>query len=103
MGGMGTFDLITRRPNLAAAAFPICGAGDANMITKTRKTLPLWIFHGADDNVVPVAQSRLMVNLLNKQIPPVKYSEYPGVGHDSWKNAFAEPGLLPWLFAQRKK
>lgn len=103
MGGMGTFDLITRRPNLAAAAFPICGAGDANLITKTRKTLPLWIFHGADDNVVPVSQSRLMVNLLNKQIPPVKYSEYPGVGHDSWKNAFAEPGLLPWLFAQRKK
>ena len=73
------------------------------MINKCRKTLPLWIFHGADDTVVPVAQSRLMVNLLKEQIPPVKYSEYPGVGHDSWKNAFAEPGLLPWLFAQRKK
>lgn len=103
MGGMGTFDLITRRPNLVAAAFPICGAGDPTMINKCRKTLPLWIFHGADDTVVPVAQSRLMVNLLKEQIPPVKYSEYPGVGHDSWKNAFAEPGLLPWLFAQRKK
>lgn len=103
MGGMGTFDLIARRPNLVAAAFPICGAGDPTMITKTRKTLPIWIFHGEDDTVVPAANSRLMVNLLKNQLPPVKYSEYPGVGHDSWRNAFAEPGLLPWLFAQRKK
>ena len=103
MGGMGTFDLITRRPNLAAAAFPICGAGDPAAISKVRKTLPLWIFHGSADESVPVAQSRLMVNLLKTQTPPVKYSEYWGVGHDSWKNAFAEPGLLPWLFTQRKK
>lgn len=103
MGGMGTFDLITRRPNLVAAAFPICGAGDPASIYKVRKTLPLWIFHGAADESVPVAQSRLMVNLLSNQTPPVKYSEYPGVGHDSWKNAFSEPELLPWLFAQRKK
>lgn len=103
MGGMGTFDLITRRPNLAAAAFPICGAGDPNMIARTRKTLPLWIFHGAEDNVVLPSQSRLMVSLLKNQIPSVKYTEYPGVGHDSWKNAFAEADLLPWLFAQRKK
>jgi predicted peptidase len=33
----------------------------------------------------------------------VKYSEYPGVGHNSWDNAFAEPELLPWLFKQKKK
>lgn len=103
MGGMGTFDMITRRPNLVAAAFPICGAGDQQNAIKIRKNLPLWVFHGAADEVVPVAQSRVMVHLLKDQNPPVKYSEYPRVGHDSWKNAFAEPGLLPWLFAQRKK
>jgi hypothetical protein len=32
----------------------------------------------------------------------VTYTEYPGVQHDSWKNAFAEPELLPWLFGKSR-
>ena len=103
MGGMGTFDFIARRPDLFAAAFPICGGGDPDNILKARKKLPIWVFHGADDPVVPVGQSRLMVNILRQQNRPVTYSEYPGVQHDSWKNAFAEPELLPWLFSKRKR
>jgi predicted peptidase len=102
MGGMGTFDILSRRPDLFAAAFPICGAGDPGAISKYRKGLPFWVFHGAADPVVPVSNSRLMVDLLQKNKFKVRYSEYPGVGHDSWKNAFAEKELLPWLFAQKK-
>jgi predicted peptidase len=102
MGGMGTFDILSRRPDLFAAAFPICGAGDPNAIHKYRKGLPFWVFHGAADPVVLVSNSRLMVDLLQKNKFKVKYSEYPGVGHDSWKNAFAEKELLPWMFAQKK-
>lgn len=102
MGGMGTFDILSRRPDLFAAAFPICGAGDPNAIKRYRKGLPLWVFHGAADPVVLVSNSRFMVDQLQKNKFKVKYSEYPGVGHDSWKNAFAEKDLLPWLFAQKK-
>jgi hypothetical protein len=43
-----------------------------------------------------------MVRVLQEAGAIVKYSEYPGVGHDSWKNAFAEPDLLPWLFSNKK-
>ena len=46
--------------------------------------------------------SRLMVKSLKAAGAKVKYTEYPGVGHDSWKNAFAEPDVLDWLFAQKK-
>jgi predicted peptidase len=60
------------------------------------------VFHGTDDQIIPVSNSRLMVNAMRKNNALVKYTEYPGVGHDSWKNAFAEKDLLPWLFAQRK-
>ena len=102
MGGMGTFDALARRPDLFAAAFPICGAGDARMVKKYRKGLPIWVFHGGADMVVPVSNSRLMVGELQKVKAKVKYTEYPGVGHDSWKNAFAEKELLPWIFGQRK-
>lgn len=102
MGGMGTFDALARRPDLFAAAFPICGAGDPRMVKKYRKGLPIWVFHGDADEVVPVSNSRLMVHELKKVKARVKYTEYPGVRHNSWTPAFAEKDLLPWLFAQRK-
>lgn len=101
MGGMGTYDIIARRPQLFAAAIPICGAGDPNAVKKYRKNLPVWAFHGSADNVVLPSNSRLMVGLMQERKMKVRYTEYPGVGHDSWRNAFAEPELLPWLFAQR--
>jgi predicted peptidase len=102
MGGMGTFDALARRPDLFAAAFPICGAGDPKAVTRYRKKLPIWVFHGSEDMVVPVSNSRLMVGELQKEKAKVKYTEYPGVGHDSWRNAFLEPELLPFVFAQKK-
>jgi predicted peptidase len=59
-------------------------------------------YHGGADPVVPVGNSRLMVEALKAAKAKVTYTEYPGVGHDSWKKAFAEPNLLPWLFEQQR-
>ncbi len=103
LGGFGTFDALQRRPDLFAAAFPICGGGDPKFVTRYRKKLPIWVFHGDADKSVPVSNSRIMVDALKKAKAIVRYSEYPGVEHDSWIKAFAEPDLLPWLFAQKLK
>ncbi len=103
MGGMGTFEAITRHPRTFAAAVPVCGGGDASLVDKFAKKVPVWIFHGADDSVVHVDYSREMVKAAEAAGGKVKYTEYPGVGHDSWNNAFAEADLLPWLFSQKKK
>jgi predicted peptidase len=102
MGGMGTFEILWRKPDFFAGAFAICGGGDPAKVAGYAKDFPIWVFHGASDNVVPVSNSRLMVNTLKAAGAKVKYSEYPGVGHDSWKNAFAEPDFLEWLFEQKK-
>ncbi|MFT3701041.1 MAG: prolyl oligopeptidase family serine peptidase [Agriterribacter sp.] len=102
MGGFGTFELLWRRPQLFAAAFPICGGGNPASAKIYGKHFPIWVFHGADDDVVPIANSRTMVDALKTAGAKLKYTEYAGVKHDSWKNAFAEPELLPWLFAQKK-
>ncbi|HTI09043.1 MAG TPA: dienelactone hydrolase family protein [Puia sp.] len=102
MGGMGTFEILWRKPHFFAAAFPICGAGDPAKVRVYARKFPIWVFHGGNDPVVPVGNSRLMVRELKAARARVTYNEYPGVQHDSWKNAFAEPGLLPWLFEQRK-
>lgn len=102
MGGMGTFEILWRKSGFFAAAFPICGGGDPSKVSLYARNFPIWVFHGASDPVVPVSNSRRMVNALKAAGAKVKYSEYPGVGHDSWNNAFAEPTLLSWLFAQKR-
>ena len=102
MGGMGTFELLWRKPNFFAAAFPICGGGNTSSASIYGKDFPIWIFHGDKDPVVDVNDSRQMVEALKTAGAKVKYSEYPGVKHDSWKKAFAEPQLIAWLFSQHR-
>lgn len=103
LGGMGTFDMLARYPDVFAAAFPICSAGDVTAASRYGKKVAMWIFHGGDDKVVPVDFSRAFYKALKGMNADVKYTEYPGVGHNSWDNAFAEPTLLPWLFSHKKQ
>ena len=103
MGGMGTFESVFRYPDLYAAALPICGGGDANAYDQRLKNTSFWIFHGADDGVVDVKLSREMVARLKEMKIPVKYTEYPGVNHNSWDNAFADANYLKWMFMQQRK
>jgi len=101
MGGYGTWDLITRLPDTFAAAVPICGGGDETKAPAMAK-IPQWIFHGGADNVVKPERSRNMVEALKKAGAEPKYTEYPGVGHNSWDKAYGEADLWTWLFSQKR-
>lgn len=101
MGGFGTFDALQRRPDLFAAAVPICGAGDLSK-AKAIAHIPVWAFHGDKDTAVPVSGSREMVAALKAAGGTVKYTEYKGVGHNSWSPAFAEKEFWTWLFAHKR-
>ncbi|MBI5915212.1 MAG: prolyl oligopeptidase family serine peptidase [Bacteroidetes bacterium] len=102
MGGFGTFEAVWREPGLFAAAAPICGGGDAKNYSEAAAKVPFWVFHGEVDAVVPAEKSREMHQRLQELNASVKYSEYPGVNHNSWENAFAEKDYLPWLFSKKK-
>ncbi len=101
MGGYGTWDVIARRPDLFAAAVPMCGGGDEKTAPRIAG-VPIWNFHGALDGAVPVARSRSMIAALKEAGAKPRYTEYPDCGHNCWDRAVAEPELLPWLFAQRR-
>jgi predicted peptidase len=101
MGGYGTWDALVKRPELFAAAALICGGGDTSHVSKC-KDIPIWAFHGADDRIVPVEQSREMIEALKAAGASPKYTEYPGVGHHSWAQTYSNPDLYAWLFSQRK-
>lgn len=101
MGGYGTWDLVTRSPERWAAAVPICGGGDAARIAAA-KDVPLWAFHGALDPTVPPVRTRELILALRAAGGQPMFSDYPYVKHDSWLLAYAEPELLPWMFAQKR-
>lgn len=102
MGGMGTYELLRRKPKMFAAAFAICGGDSVANVRKYRKT-PLWIFHGEKDNVVPVVLSTAIADQLKVLGVDPKITLYPEDGHNSWDSAFAEPELLSWLFSNERK
>ncbi|NNE90483.1 MAG: prolyl oligopeptidase family serine peptidase [Verrucomicrobiales bacterium] len=101
MGGFGTFGAVGQRPDLFAAAAPVCGGYDPSKAEKFAK-IPIWIFHGEKDTTVPVSMSREMVEALKKAGGEPNYTEFPGVGHNSWTPAYAKDELWEWLFAREK-
>lgn len=102
MGGMGTFELLRRKRYTFAAAFSICGGDNTNNIKKYQR-VPLWLFHGAKDDVVDPAFSMVIAERLKNVGDEVKFTLYPKDNHNSWDSAFAEPELLPWLFSHKKQ
>ena len=101
MGGFGVWDMIARTPDLFAAAVPVCAGADEATAERLTK-LPIWTFHGDKDTVVKVERSRRMIAAIEKAGGKPKYTEYPGVGHNSWTQAYADPKLMEWLFAQKR-
>lgn len=102
MGGMGTFELLSRKPNLFAAAFAICGGGNTDAAKAYATTVDLWIFHGAKDDVVDPQLSVDMVAAILKYGGKPNFSLYADDNHNSWDSTFAEPKLLTWLFSKSK-
>ena len=102
MGGYGTWDAIQRHPQRFAAAAPICGGGDESQAERLAK-LPLWVFHGAKDNVVKPERSRNMIAAIKKAGGSPKYTEYPNAGHNSWSATYSNPEYYKWLFSQQRE
>lgn len=107
LGGYGVWHTAQLHPERFAAIVPVCGgiapAQTAASVARAVGHIPAWIFHGADDDIIPVAESRNMHKALHKATPGARYTEYPACGHDSWTRAYAEPELWTWLFAQRQR
>jgi predicted peptidase len=101
MGGMGTFEILRRKPKAFAAAFAICG-GDNIKNVKKYKNVPLWIFHGGKDTTVPLSKSEVVVNELKRVNQQPKFTIYPEAGHNSWDPAFAEPEFISWIFSHKR-
>jgi len=123
MGGYGTWYLAQKYPGRFAALVVVCGGIHPPAATlKAHPELvkwvpedgpksyaeaaarigkvPVWIFHGADDEVVPVTESQRMQAAMKQIGAEVHYTEFPGVKHVSWDKAYDDPKLFQWLFSK---
>ncbi len=132
MGGYGTWTTAVLYPNKFAALVPIAGgivppfelSGIAKLLFPKKLidileapnpyealagkigSTPVWVFHGAEDESVPVKESRNIVAALKKNgsSKNVNYTEYAKTNHnDVFFKAFAEPKLYKWLGKQELK
>lgn len=100
MGGYGAWHLAEKFPDRFAALAPVCGGGIVPLAGKLE--LPIWAFHGAKDEVVPLAESVRMVEAVRAAGGDAKLTIYPEAGHDSWTETYANPELYRWLLKQRR-
>jgi predicted peptidase len=101
MGGFGTWSLAQKYPDRWAAIVPVCGGGDPEQ-AKAIKDIPCWVFQGDADQAVSVDRSRKMVDALKAAGGAPTYTEYAGIGHNSWEMAYNTPALYEWLLKQHK-
>jgi len=102
MGGFGTWAWAAARPERFAAIAPICGGGNVADADKL-KDLPIWAFHGAKDQVVPLRRSQEMVDAIRQAGGDPLLTVYPDAGHDSWTETYANPKLYDWFLQHRRK
>jgi len=101
MGGFGTFDAMARYPDLFAAGVPVCGSGDPNTVERF-KDIPIWIYTGAEDDVVLPERTVKMFNALMDAGAKPGFTQVPEVGHFSWIAAYSDELLIEWMFRQRR-
>jgi len=102
MGGFATWELALELPGAFAAIAPVCGGGNPDAVCALRD-IPVWVFHGAKDNIVPIENSEEMVTALKACGGNVRFTAYPGVGHNSWDSAYGDPELYRWFLAQHRQ
>jgi predicted peptidase len=106
MGGYGTWDLGLAYPERFAALAPICGGvmwfrdfvEQAQVLAHT----PIWVFHGAKDDVVPLAESENAVRALRAYGSQVRFTVYPEARHDSWTATYSNPELYEWFLSHSR-
>lgn len=96
MGGQGTWQFAMAYPERFAAIAPVCGWGVRDVMC-VLKDMPIWIFHGAKDDVVPLAESERLFDALKKCGNTAVFTVYPDANHDSWTETYNNPALYEWF------
>ncbi|WP_273566537.1 prolyl oligopeptidase family serine peptidase [Maribacter halichondriae] len=101
-GGGAAWELAVQYPEKFAALAVVCGMTPLPYAAWIDKEMPIWVFHGEEDESIPISESETMVDRLKSMGYDVRFTRYPGVGHNSWVRAYNNEELYEWLVAQKR-
>ncbi|HSD64408.1 MAG TPA: prolyl oligopeptidase family serine peptidase [Ignavibacteriaceae bacterium] len=98
IGGEGTWELAMATPKRFAAIAPVCGrTGSLYLNACIIKDLPIWVFHGAKDDIVSISESERMIKALKDCGSNVRFTVYPEGNHNAWTDTYNNDELYTWL------
>ncbi len=100
-GGGAAWELAVQYPETFAAMAVVCGMTPVPYASWINKNMPIWVFHGEEDKSIPVTESENMVNKLKEMGHEIRFTKYPGVGHNSWVKAYDTEELYDWFVTQQ--
>ncbi len=101
-GGGAAWEMAVQYPDTFAALAVVCGMTPLPYAAWIDKKMPIWVFHGEEDQSIPISESETMVARLLSMGYDVKFTRYPGVGHDSWIPAYNTEELYDWFIEQSR-
>lgn len=101
-GGWAAWEMAVQYPEKFAALAVVCGMTPVPYASWLDKNMPIWVFHGEEDQSIPISESENMVKALKTMGYDVRFTRYPGVGHDSWNKAYNTEELYEWFMQQRR-
>jgi predicted peptidase len=100
MGGQGVWFLAYMHPQRFAAIAPMSGVGNILWASRLKK-IPIWAFHGAEDKLIPAAETEEMVEAIESQGGNIRASIVPGRGH-SPPSIEEHDELFKWFLEQER-
>ena len=101
MGGFGILEMAIQDPELFSAIVSICGGANINNLDRLSH-LPIWLFHGENDEVIPVESSILIYKMLKNVNPHIHLTVYKELSHDSWTNTYENKEIYDWCLRFNK-
>lgn len=101
-GGGAAWEMAVQYPEKFAAMAVVCGMTPVPYASWIDKNMPIWVFHGEEDKSIPISESETMVERLKEMGHDIKFTRYPGVGHDSWIKAYRTESLYDWFLKQER-
>ncbi len=102
-GGGAAWEMAVQYPETFAALAVVCGMTPVPYASWIDKDLPIWVFHGMEDQSIPFSESEDMVKKLREMGHEVRFTKYEGIGHNSWTQAYDTEALYDWFMAQQRK
>ncbi|QMW06057.1 carboxylesterase family protein [Spirosoma foliorum] len=101
MGGYGAWQTAIAYPDKFAALVPLCGGCDDSTQVCRIRHIPIWTFHGIDDDLIPISETERLVRRLDACKGNVKFTRLEKTGHQI-QYLFEDQAIYDWLVKQHK-